>query len=242
MAKRAAAKRKARPVDFDDEESVLAEVAADLGYEPEDLKIEEDRGFTGFGEGTVYRIESGNKEWMVAENDEQSRALAIAVVTQDLEQEPEIFNKDFLESHIDKERLARDLRSDVHSERYDYLSDLGSRNPDEFWELAEGEGMTVPDRETDEDGDDLELREPTSGEVDELADKLTDELMRDPMAYLADIYGDKEAVEQAIKIAGIDITAAAEDAVDTDGEGHFLSHYDGHMHDTPAGLVYWRTN
>lgn len=122
----------------------------------------------------------------------------------------------------------------MHSERYDYFSELRT---DDFWKEAEGYGMDVP--EEDEDGD---VRDPTSGEIDELADKATEEMLKDPMQYLSDIYGDKEAVEQAIKIAGIDIAAAAEDAVDTDGAAHFLARYDGHDHETKNGLVYWRDN
>ena len=61
------------------------------------------------------------------------------------------------------------------------------------------------------------------------------------MEYLDDIYGD-EAAKKAIEIAGIDVEAAAKEAVSTDGEGHFLSGYDGETHETKGGLVYWRTN
>ena len=46
----------------------------------------------------------------------------------------------------------------------------------------------------------------------------------------------------AIEIAGIDIDAAADDAVDTDGWEHFLARYDGKSHETDSGLVYWRVN
>jgi len=147
--------------------------------------------------------------------------------------------RSFLESHINTERLARDLHGDVHSERYDYLSELDA---EDFWRQAEGY-LDVPDLDepTDED-DDPVLRDPTSSEIDDLADKQTDEVLKDPMEYLTDLHGATEAVAMAIKLAGFDVSAAAEEVVDTDGEGHFLSHYDGHMHDSPSGLVYWRTN
>jgi len=94
----------------------------------------------------------------------------------------------------------------------------------------------------DEDGNEEDLRDPTENELSELAEKRVEDQLRDPMQYLSDIYGDKEAVEQAIKIAGIDVDAAAEDAVDTDGWEHFLSRYDGHSHETASGFVYWREN
>ena len=52
----------------------------------------------------------------------------------------------------------------------------------------------------------------------------------------------EDAVKKAIEIAGIDIDAAAEEAVQSDGAAHFLSSYDGNSYTTEAGLVYWRTN
>jgi hypothetical protein len=66
--------------------------------------------------------------------------------------------------------------------------------------------------------------------------------LSDPMEYLEDIYGKEDAVKQAIKIAGIDIDAAAEEAVNVDGPAHFLSSYDGSSYNTKNGLVYWRRN
>jgi hypothetical protein len=234
-------KSKKRPADFGDEDAVLAEVAKDLDEDADDLTIEEDRGLGGFGEGTAYRISTprGGREWVVVQDHDTAYKLAIAVVKQDLESEPEIFNKDFLESHIDVDRLRRDLHSDVSSSNYDRLEEMDA---EDFWREAEGQGMDVPEPEVDEDGDEEELREPTSGEIDDLAERLTDAELKDPMQYLSDMYGDKEAVEQAIKIAGIDEDAAAEDAVDTDGWEHFLARYDGNSHETASGFVYWRDN
>ena len=62
------------------------------------------------------------------------------------------------------------------------------------------------------------------------------------MGYLRDVFGDQDAAKQAIRIAGIDTDAAAEDAIAADGAGHFLSSYDGEVHDLPHGGQYWRHN
>lgn len=236
------ARAKAGKLDFDDEEAVLAEVCKELDIDPEDAEIEEDRGLTSFREGTVYTISVGRKEYAVAENEDAAHELAIAMVTQDLEEEPEIFNQSFIESHIDTKKLARELRSDVHSERYDYYEDLAESDPEEFWDEAERHDMEVPEAEVDEDGNEGDLPEPKSADVDKLADLATDELLKDPMEYLEDIYGKEDSLKQAIEIAGVDIEAAAKEAVAADGEGHFLSSYDGETHETKNGLVYWRTN
>ena len=225
-----------RELDFGDEESVLAEVAKALGIDPDELEIDENEGLSGFGTGRVYsiRVKGGTygKEWSVVENYDQQRALAIEVVKQDLEEDPSMFNQDFIERHIDTNRLRRDLEPDVRNNNEEHLRDMRDRD---FWREAE-RYIDVP--EEDEDGDMPDVDD----YVEEVADKMTDEQLKDPMAYLEDIYGREDAVKQAIEIAGIDIDAAAEDAVDTDGEAHFLARYDSNDYHTPNGLVYWRDN
>lgn len=215
---------------FLDEDRVLAEVAKELGEDPEDLEIESDSGLTSFGEGGVYRISAGNREWCVVESVDVAYDLAKAVVTQDLESEPDLFSKAFLESHIDTDKLRRELKSDVQSMAEEELRDMSDR---EFWRTAE-RYIDVP--EEDDEGE-----MPDSDDyVDDVAEKVADERLQDPMDYLSDIYGDEEAVAQAIKIAGIDVDAAAEDAVDSDGWEHFLARYDGNSDETASGFVFWR--
>lgn len=231
MARRARQHRRNEKVDFDDEDAVLAEVAAALKEDPEDCSIEEDKGLTSFGEGTVYRVTCGRTEYCVVEDDDAAYALAKAVVTQDLENEPEIFNKDFIESHINTDRLRRDLHNDVRDMAEEDLRDMSDR---EFWRTAENY-IEVP--EEDEDGD----MPDTDDYVEDVAEKMAEERLKDPMEYLEEIYGD-EAATQAIKIAGFDVDAAAEDAVDTDGWQHFLSRYDGNSDETASDFVFWREN
>ena len=232
-----AAKKKKIEVDFNDEETVLAEMARELDIDPDELKIKESH-LGSFGAGTVYEItihgSKNGKEWMVVENSDQERELAIAIVTQDLDESPENFEPNFIESHINMDRLRRDLHSDVLSNNEETLRD---RSADEFWSEYEREGFSAP--EEDEDGN---RPEPEDLQIEELAEAQTKEQLKDPMEYLEDIYGREDAAKEAIKIAGIDIDAAAEEAVDTDGPGHFLSSYDGNTEETKSGLVYWRAN
>ena len=225
--------KKKYTVDFGDEDAVLEEVARALGEDPDDLEIEEESGLTGFGTGTVYSVTvrgGRDKEWQVVEDEDQEHKLAIAVVTQDLEEEPEIFEKDFIESHIDKDKLREELHPDALNMRVENLTEMRTR---EFWKEWDDEGLETPEHEGEDD--------PTDEEIEELAEKQTEARLRDPMEYLEEIYGD-EAAAKAIEIAGIDVEEAAEDAVDTDGPAHFLARYDGQSHTTRAGLVYWRSN
>jgi len=229
------ARRTVRKIDFDDEEAVLAEFAATAGEDPDDLKIDDSgRGLSSFGAGTVYYVQTrgGRRGWCIAESDDDAREVALAVVRQDLDDEPELFDKNFLEQHINTDRLRRDLESDVRDGIEEELRDM---RPRDFWKMAD-DYIDVP--EEDEDGD---MPDPEDY-IEDMAEKITTERLRDPMNYLEDIYGSEEAVKQAIEIAGIDINAAAEDAVDTDGWQHFVGTYDGNSYETKSGLVYWRTD
>lgn len=228
-------------IDYDDEEAVLEDIAHALDIDPDELKISEDHGLTGFGAGTVYHIEfkrgKNGKEWSVVADYDQEEELAIAVVTQDLEEEPGNFNQGFLESHIDIEHLRKELESDVQNMAIEDLTDMAERDPDDFWKEYEREGFDAP--EEDEDG---ELPDPDDSQIEELADKRVEDQLKDPMSYLEDIYSKEDAVREAIRIAGIDIKSAAQEAVDMDGAVHFLSSYDDNDYKTDSGLVYWRTN
>lgn len=266
-----ASKKKAKKVeiDFSDEESVKLAMAQELDCDPGDLEIEEDRGLTSFGEGTAYAVTCGGKEYQVVENDDAAHNLAVAIVKQDLESEPEIFNHDFLQSHIDTERLARDLHSDVYEMEYESLNDEAKRRPMDFMkdnnidipeptdrQLREyAEAMSDDDNSVESilkklaEGD-AEDRWIEMGEEPEVPDRAVEELVEDavknrlsdPITYLTEMYGQEDGIKKAMEIGGIDIDAAADEAVSTDGEGHFLARYDGHMHDGPGGIVWWRSN
>ena len=226
-------------IDFDDETAVLKEMAKALDIPWDQLKIRTARNYGGLAESTIYEINHAwsHNEWYVVEDDEAADALATKIVEQDLEESPENFNRDFVESHIDTNKLKKELLSDVTDMQIEDLTDTAERRPDDFWRQYEGEGLDAP--EENEEGD---RREPTSREIEELAEKLAEERLSDPMSYLEDIYGREEAVKQAIEIAGLDVAEAAKDAIGSDGAGHFLSSYDGETHETSAGLVYWRGN
>jgi hypothetical protein len=267
--KKAAAKKKVAKVDFDDEESVLIAMAKELDCEVDDLQIATDRNYSGFISDHVYELtfgRGGHKTFYVVRDSDVEEELAKAIVKQDLESEPEIFNRDFIESHINIDRLRRELMSDVEEGLNENMNDEASRNPIEFMKdndidipepsdaklRKHAEDMSdesdsaeeIYKRLKDMDAEDQwseigEEPEVPDREIENVIEETAKAQLRDPMDYLRDIYGD-EAAKRAIEIAGIDIDAAVDEAVSTDGAGHFLSTYDGSTNEGPDGIVWWR--
>lgn len=228
--------------DFDDEDSVRAVMARELDIAPEDLELDDGgRGFSSFGVDSFWLVESGRMGWVVARDNDVVRDLALAVVKQDIENEPEIFSQDFLESHINVDRLRRDLEPDLLNENHDYFDEMSD---DDLLDDGPRYGIDTDQyMETDEDDEDAEPElTDRDGLVEALAEEKTSRDLKDPVDYLVEIYGRDQAIAEAIKIAGIDIDAAAEDAVNTDGPEHFVAPYDGNSHELDCGWVYWRTD
>jgi hypothetical protein len=166
----------------------------------------------------LLRIESGHKEFYLVLSEDDAYQLAHERVKQDLENEPEIFNQSWLEGYIDTENLKLELMDDVTNMAYEDLVDEN-------------------DRLDDDDEDKL-----SEEDLQEEAERRAEGQLRDPIGYLEDIYGREDAVKEAMRIAGIDIKTATDDAISADGVGHFLSTYDGDTYDLPGGAVYWRHN
>ena len=255
-------------VDFSDVESVGRAMAKALDVSPEDMQIEESSNYSGFGVD-VYQVSIGQKEYFVVENDDEAEKLAVAIVTQDLEESPEIFDQHFIESHINIDRLRRDLSSDVQNSNYERLKEDAEQNPMRFLKDNDIDIPEPSDKKLHEHADvmsddensardiyrklkegDAEDRWIELGEepevpdsaIEKLAEEQTEEQLKDPIGYLEEMSDREQAVKQAIEIGGIDVKAAAEEVVSTDGVGHFLSSYDGNVSDGPGGLVYWRGN
>ena len=258
--------------DVSNERLLKSEMAKALDVPARDLEISESplEGF-GAGDARTVRIKGGVRgtEWTVVGGDDDAEAIAKAVVRQDIESEPENFNQDFIQGHVDVDRLRDDLRSDVQSMIYDDLKEEAERNPIEFLKANDidipepterqlreyAETMADEDKGADailaelRDMGDAEDRwiamgdepEVPDREIEAAADAEAERRLRDPMDYLRDIYGDG-APAKAIEIAGIDVESAVDEAVRVDGWQHFLARYDGESHETTKGFVWWREN
>ena len=95
-----------------------------------------------------------------------------------------------------------------------------------------------------------ELEKEKEQTIDEAREKVASDyaltifakLLDDPLGYFRDHFGWTAEEVLQNNIGRLDYDAAAQDAVDTDGVGHFLSSYDGDQLDLDDGAVAFRTN
>lgn len=209
-------------------------VARELGQEidekidPDDLEEDE------VWEEDVFKLERGNGNgYVIFKDDDSAEEAALRYVKDMLENEPELFNQSFIESHIDDKKL-KEWVYDAEMED-SYADDLAEDDPEQFWREAEGWGI-----EPDEEDEDGEMPDPEEDDIEALKEAIAKDRSKNPMSYLEDIYGRDEAVKKAFELVGIDIDAAAKDAVDSDGWAHFLSRYDGNYEETDSGFIFYR--
>ena len=262
--KKLRASRAPAKASFENETSVLREVARHLGEAPGELSIR--RGSAPNGHGDAYEVTSGRQEYIVMRDEDTFEKAALAGVRSDIEDSPESFDPDFIQGHIDLKHLREELHSDVFDMRYEDLTDEAEKRPMRF--------LKDNDLDIEPPSDDLVLKwaeamdkihddivnlrredpesqwitigeEPTvrSSVIEEVADAQAKDQLSDPIGYLSDIYNKEEALKKAMEIGGIDVDKAAEEAVSTDGAAHFLCSYDGNYDTTkPSGFVVWRHN
>jgi len=218
-----------------DEKSVAKELSKELGEKIDESDVSEE---DHYGE-TVFKIDVGGIEYYIFKDDDSAEEAAKAYVKGMLESEPEVFNQDWLEGHIDMEALSKWVYDAMMED--DYAEDIAQSDPERFWDEAENWGIDVPEKvqtalDEGEDPGDV-----PSAAIENMREAIAKERSKDPMDWLNDIYSREEAVKKAMEVAGIDINGAAEEAVRTDGWAHFLSHYDGDYKETNSNFVYFRT-
>lgn len=194
---------------------------------------------------------NGEREWIVFPDSETAEEAAVQKVREDLENEPEVFTQSWLQNFVkisetDK-RIIADEEATCYAEGIKDEDDgdriIGEANLEE--ELAELQ-------EKLDNGDVTE--EEFEKEKEELVDKAYEKLVEertesievsldDPIRYFVDeqgLYSTDDLLKQSF--IQIDIDKAAQDAIDTDGVGHFIDVYDGSEVELPSGAVAYGTN
>ena len=174
-------------------------------------------------------------EWKLYKSEDDARAAILNQVRDDLQSQPEAFNKDWLEGFINMDRLkdylseeARNIEwllDESEQEQVDYLIKQGLLNEEDFY------------NEENDFVDNEDLRE---AGLEAFREKKAAEF--DPMEWFQDVYGKDEAMKYAVEAVGIDVDAAAESAIQADGWIHYAHSYDDTYTDLHTGAVAWRTN
>lgn len=174
--------------------------------------------------GTIYEFED-DSEWIIYENYDEAERQTIEYVEEQLEEEPELFNQEWINEFIEVREEDMSFIADDLTE-----TDM-DRDEDELKEEAERRGIDIKDDNWEED-----LR-------DSIYDDHLSELERDSKGYLVDdlgLYTEEDFSKQNFVV--IDTEQASINAVNTDGVAHFLAEYDGEEVVTKSGVYMYRTN
>jgi len=222
-------------------EAVIKELVDEFGEEYRD-EIEEtlslDEGeWADFGDSGSVEID-GERYTLIKDEDEAER-IAIEVVKEELQNEPESFNKDWLSNFIyitetDKNIILADEESFL---REDAEYEAEQEFEDKYLELDE-----IEDEE-----ERIRRKEELDAEKERWIEEYIKERLKDfergledPVNYFVYEEG-MYTLDNLLKQPWIqiDIDEASRDAVNIDGWEHFLSRYDGTYNTTKNGLVYF---
>ena len=201
-------------------------------------------------------LEDGT-EWRVFKDEETAERVAEDRVREDLENEPELFNQDWLNNYYTMSDTDRRLLADDLTQNY--ASDI--RDEDNGERLAEESGYKDEFDEIQEKIDELDLDAKNYDEKidylekqkEELLDKAEEELrekmydetyeeLADPYDYLVNqqgLYTPEDYFKSGL--VSIDIEDAVEGAINEDGWQHFMFSYDGNSYEA-GDMVLVRDN
>jgi hypothetical protein len=225
-----------------DAEEWMENAISDLN-ELEDADFSIERVETDFGV-EYMEVESDGVEYIVFENYDNAEEYAVGRVKQDLEENPEYFNKDFFMNHIHAER-ARNWFSQAYEEMdRGYAEDIKDESDDNYVNRLVAEMVDAGIMDEDEATAD-DAAEVAEDRIYEFVQYLVDDKLSEGgngYDYYESNFGEEEARKVVIDNGLIDEDEAAREAVRIDGVGHFLAHYDGNEVELPSGAYAYRTN
>ncbi len=199
---------------------------------------------------------NGEREWIVFPDYDTAKEAALNKVREDLENEPGIFVQSWLRNFIkisDTDRRiiaseeANNFVDEVFSEE-DIIKEADIKS--EIEEINERIAETEEIAEIGDIDKLLELEDKKEKLIDKAKEKVRedkyDEIyksLEDPIKYFVDeqgIYSIEDLLKQSF--IRIDVEKAAQDAVDTDGAGHFLDGFDSIGVELSSGAIAYGTN
>ena len=207
------------------------------------LQAEEDNDNLqiSFVKGNEFTCQDDDaNEYRVFKNEDVAEEMAVEEVREDIEYQPEMFNRDFLMDFVDVDDF---LVLDIENANYDYVKDIEDESDDKYANrliaelvanglISENEALTT---------DPTDLSDDYSQDYINL---LTSEQIGDDngVQYFIDNFGEDEFFKIVIDNNLIDFDNASKDAVNMDGIAHFLARYDGETIYLDNNVVAYRTN
>ncbi len=204
-------------------------------FKTEDVEVEED---TNNSEKASIKVDG--VEYTAWKSDDDAEAEALERVTTDLNDQPEMFNQDWLKGHVDDEKLANYLN--IGTEHWD--EEVDGMDDEELVQKLVDEDFLDNDVFFKLNGQLRVINDFRRKRIESAKERYREDRRpapEDPWDYLEGMYRKDEIMKHVGEMGVIDVDAAAKSAVSTDGWQHFLSHYDGHSIDLPGGAVLVRS-
>jgi hypothetical protein len=217
--------------DINDDDVVAEEMADALDVDFDELYVTDNNDFRN---ATVKEVHHGRNRFLVFADEGDAVKAAEEYAYDRINDEPELFDQDWLIGFLDEKQLKRTVEEMVRED--DYIEELALHETADFWREAESYGVEVP--EEDEDGN---IPDPTDDQVEEVKDKWVESKLKDPMDVITEFVSKEDLPKWLSDNIGIETTKAAEAAVSQDGWETFLARVDGNSYTTAGGFVYVQT-
>ena len=200
-------------------EQALDSLIKETGNEDLDITMVSDNGNEFFAGNDM-------EEYRVFKTEKDAEEKAIEQVREDLEENPDYFNQDWLMNYID----GRDFFEEALNEmNYSYVQDIESESDKKYANrlIAEMVENGILDEDDAQSGNAEELAEYYK---DDYIALLTQEKLdegNDGLDYFINNFGENETYGMVVDNNLIDMDKASQDAVNSDGIAHFISSYDG---------------
>ena len=188
--------------------------------------------------GDSIYISGSDSEYLIFKNESEAFDYAHSRVMEDLEENIEYFNQDFIYSQVDEESAEHYFRILFDEMNTSYADDIKMESDSKYENrlVAEMFDAGIIDKE--------ELAG-YEFSIENFVEYLTNNQIEEGNGGL-DYYESNFGMEQAMDIIKenslIDYSATSDEAISVDGVAHFISSYDGNEIELPSGYFAYRTN
>jgi len=188
--------------------------------------------------GDEIYISGSDSEYLIFKNESEALDYAHSRVMEDLEENIDYFNEDFIYSQVDEESAERYFREVYDEMNTSYVEDIESESDSKYENrlVAEMVEAGIIDEE--------ELAGYEFSK-ENFIEYLTDNQIEDGnggLDYYEMTFGKEEAMNVIKDNNLIDYSDTSDEAISVDGIAHFISSYDGNTIELPSGYMAYRTN